>query len=150
LGEKDGGRWAASTVVQVMPRQNGKNLVLEARELAGLFLLGERIIIHSAHEQATSSEHFRHLVERIKNVDELSRRVKKISYGKGAESIELWSGERILFKTRTGGGGRGFTIDLLVFDEAQKLPAEAKSALIPAMSAVCDGEHADVVCRVGC
>lgn len=135
LGEKSGGGWAAPTVAMVMPRQNGKNFVLEARELAGLFLLGEKVIIHSAHEQSTSSEHFRRIVERIKSVDELSRRVKKISYGKGAESIELWSGERIMFKTRTGGGGRGFSIDLLVFDEAQKLPAEAKAALIPAMSA---------------
>lgn len=135
LGEKPGGRWAAPTVAMVIARQNGKNYVLEARELAGLFLLGEKVIVHSAHEQVTSSEHFRRLVERIKNVDELSRRVKKISYGKGAESIELWTGERILFKTRTGGGGRGFTIDLLVFDEAQKLPPEAKAALIPAMSA---------------
>lgn len=135
LGEKPDGRWAAPTVAMVIARQNGKNVILEARELAGLFLLGERVIVHSAHEQSTSSEHFRRMVERIKNVDELSRRVKKISYGKGAESIELWSGERILFKTRTGGGGRGFTIDLLAFDEAQKLPAEAKAALIPAMSA---------------
>lgn len=135
LGEKQDGRWAAPTVAMVIARQNGKNVLLEARELAGLFLLGERVIVHSAHEQSTSSEHFRRMVERIKNVDELSRRVKKISYGKGAEAIELWSGERILFKTRTGGGGRGFTIDLLAFDEAQKLSAEAKAALIPAMSA---------------
>lgn len=135
LGENADGRWAAPTVATVIARQNGKNVIEMARELAGLFLFGERLIVHSAHEQSTSSEHFRQLVERIKQVDELSRRVKKISYGKGAESVELWSGERIMFKTRTGGGGRGYTIDLLVFDEAQKLSAEAKAALIPAMSA---------------
>src|SRR5665213_714851 len=50
LGERADGKWSAKRVGLVVGRQNGKNSVLEARELAGLFLLGERLIIHSAHE----------------------------------------------------------------------------------------------------
>lgn len=134
LGERPDGSWAAPTVGLVVARQNGKNAVLEARELAGLFLLGEKTLIHSAHEQATSSEHFRKLLGRIESVPEFSSRVLKVTHGKGSEAIELRGGQRILFKTRTGGGGRGFTIDFIAFDEAMILSASAKAALVPAMS----------------
>lgn len=50
LGERGDGQWAAFEVGLVVPRQNGKGSVLEARELAGLFLFGEELILHSAHE----------------------------------------------------------------------------------------------------
>lgn len=135
LGERADKKWAAPTVGLVVGRQNGKNSILEARELIGLFLLGEKVIVHSAHEQATSSEHFRRLLELIESVPEFERRVLKAPKGKGAEAIELRGGQRVLFKTRTGGGGRGFSVDLLVFDEAMILSAGAKAALIPTMAA---------------
>lgn len=134
LGERADGRWAAPTVGLVVGRQNGKNSILEARELAGIFLFDERVIVHSAHEQATSSEHFRRLLALIEGVPEFERRVLKVVQGKGSEAIELRGGQRVLFKTRTGGGGRGFTADLLVFDEAMILSAAAKAALIPTLS----------------
>lgn len=135
LGERADGRWAAPTVGLVVGRQNGKNSVLEARELAGIFLLDERVIVHSAHEQATSSEHFRRLLALIEGVPEFERRILKVVQGKGAEAIELRGGQRVLFKTRTGGGGRGFTGNLIVFDEAMILSAAAKAALIPTLAA---------------
>lgn len=134
LGERRDGRWSAPTVGLVVGRQNGKNALLEARELTGIFLLGEETVIHSAHEQATSSEHFRRLLARIEGVPEFDRRILKVSRGKGAEAIELRGGQRVLFKTRTGGGGRGFTADLIVYDEAMILSAAAKAALVPTMA----------------
>ena len=39
LAETDEGKWAAFEVGIVVSRQNGKGSILEARELAGLFLL---------------------------------------------------------------------------------------------------------------
>lgn len=50
LGERPDGRWAAFEVGLIVPRQNGKGSIIEARELAGLFLLGEGLILHTAHE----------------------------------------------------------------------------------------------------
>jgi len=50
LGERADGKWAAFEVGIVVPRQNGKGAILEARELAGLFLFDEQLILHSAHE----------------------------------------------------------------------------------------------------
>ena len=135
LGENPDGSWAAPTVALVCPRQNGKNSILEARELAGLFLFGERVIIHSAHEQATASEQFRRLLGLIEAVPEFRKRMLKPIRGKGSEAIELTNGQRILFKTRTGGGARGFSIDLIVFDESYELSESAISAMVPALSA---------------
>lgn len=135
LGERSDGNWATPTVGLVCPRQNGKNAILEARELAGLFLFGEGVIVHSAHEQATASEQFRRLEGLIRGVPQFERRLAKVVRGKGSEAIELTSGQRILFKTRTGGGGRGFSIDCVVFDEAYELPETAISAIVPALSA---------------
>src|SRR5512135_2349968 len=54
LGERRDGKWSAFEVGLVVPRQNGKGGVLEARELAGLFLFDERLILHSAHEFKTA------------------------------------------------------------------------------------------------
>lgn len=135
LGERADGKWAAFEVGLVAPRQNGKGTVLEGRELTGLFLLGEQLIIHSAHEQATSSEHFRRLLNLIESVPEFDRRVLRAPRGKGAEAIELRGGQRIFFKTRTGGGGRGLTGDLVVLDEGMILPLATTAALVPTMAA---------------
>jgi hypothetical protein len=135
LGERADGRWAAFEVGLVVPRQNGKGGLLEARELTGLFLLGERLLIHSAHEQATSSEHFRRLLNLIESVPEFDRRVLKAPKGKGAESIELRGDQRIFFKTRTAGGGRGLTGDFVALDEAMILPEAMMGALVPTMAA---------------
>lgn len=143
LGEKLDGKWAAFEVGVVVSRQNGKDAILEARELAGLYLLDERLLIHSAHQFDTSLEHFRRLLYWIENTSELSRRVKRVSRSHGEEGIELHgpkgrriSGtQRIRFRTRTKSGGRGFTGDYLAFNEAMELPESAIAALLPTLSA---------------
>jgi hypothetical protein len=137
LGETKDGRWAAFEVGIVVPRQNGKGAILEARELAGLFLLGERLLIHSAHQFDTSLEHFRRLESLIQNTPELHRRVKPKGYkhSHGEEGIELRSGQRIRFRTRTKGGGRGFSADFVGFDEAMILPEAMMGAILPILSA---------------
>jgi hypothetical protein len=135
LGERSDGKWAAFEVGVAVSRQNGKGGLLEARELAGLFLFGERLIVHSSHQFDTSLEAFRRLLGLIEDAPELSRRVKRVSRSHGEEGIELKGGQRIRFRTRTKGGGRGFTGDLLILDEAMFLPETAIGALLPTLSA---------------
>jgi hypothetical protein len=135
LAERPDGKWASFEVGVVVPRQNGKGSILEARELAGLFLLDERLIIHSAHQFDTSLEAFRRLLALIEAKDDLRRRVKRVSRAHGEEGIELLTGQRVRFRTRTKGGGRGFTGDTMLFDEAMILPETAHGALMPTMSA---------------
>jgi len=135
LAERPDGKWAAFEVGLNVPRQNGKGSILEARELAGLFLLGERLIIHSAHQFDTSLEAFRRLLSLVEDTPELRRRVKRVSRAHGEEGIELTNGQRVRFRTRTKGGGRGFTGDCLILDEAMILPESAHGALLPTLSA---------------
>lgn len=137
LGEREDGKWAAFEVGVEVARQNGKGGILEARELAGLFLLGERLIIHSAHEFGTSLEAFRRLEFLIQNTPELHARVKPKGYkhSHGEEGIEFRSGQRIRFRTRTKGGGRGFSADCLILDEAMVIPEAMHGALMPTLSA---------------
>lgn len=135
LGERPDGRWAAFEVGLVVPRQNGKGAILEARELAGLFLFGDDLILHSAHEFKTASEAFRRLWGLIQDTPDLDRRVAKVRTSHGDEGIELLSGQRIRFVARSTGSGRGFTGDCVILDEAYNLPAAALEALMPTMAA---------------
>lgn len=135
LGERADGKWAAREAGLIVSRQNGKGGELEAIELGGLFLFGEELIIHSAHEFKTSIEAFRRLLALVTNTDDLRRRVKAVHQSHGSEGIELLTGQRIQFFTRTGGGGRGFSGDRIIWDEGYNLSEGAVSATAPTMSA---------------
>lgn len=135
LGEGPGGKWAAFEVGLIVSRQNGKGSILEARELAGLFLFGERLILHSAHEFKTSQEAFLRIRQLIDGNRAFRRRVKRITNNTFEVGIELIGGQRLKFVARSGGSGRGFTGDLIVLDEAFNLPDTAIEALMPTMSA---------------
>lgn len=136
LGTREG-RWASFENAVEGPRQNGKNEIALVRELCGLFLFNEQLLIHSAHEFKTSIEHQRRLEEVIQDTPELHKRVKPRGYkhSHGEESIELRTGQRVRFMTRTKGGGRGHTGDLVVFDEAMILALAMVGALLPTLSA---------------
>lgn len=135
LGEAKDGRWAAFEVGLIVPRQNGKGSVLEARELAGLFLFGEDLILHSAHEFKTAAEAFRRVLALVESTDDLRKRVAKVRTSHGDEGIELVTGQRLRFVARSTGSGRGFSGDVVILDEAYRLPPEAMGALLPTMSA---------------
>lgn len=134
LGERQDGRWAAFEVGVVCPRQNGKNEIAIARQLTGLFLLGERLQIHSAHQFDTSLEAFNRLLDLIQGCPDFDRRIQRVSRSHGEEGIQLKGGQRIRFKTRTKSGGRGFTGDCLYIDEAMYLAEAFIGALIPTLS----------------
>lgn len=136
LGELPNGDWAAQEVGQVVPRQNGKGSIFEARELAGLILFGEKLIIHTAHEVKTAMEAFRRVTDLFTNIDDLRRRVKRINNQNGEEGIELLTGQRLRFLARSKGAGRGFTADCLIWDEAYALTEMQVEAQMPMLSAI--------------
>ena len=138
LGETADGRHSAFEVAVTVSRQNGKGSIIEARELAGLFLLGERLIIHSAHEFKTAIEAFRRIESLIVNTDHLRKRVARVRRTTGEEAIELLTGQRLRFLARSGGSGRGFTGDCIILDEDMILGDDAMGALMPTMAAVED------------
>lgn len=136
-------RWAAKDFGIVLARQNGKGSLIEARELAGLFLWGERLIIHSAHQFNTSLEAFNRLLILIENTPDLEAEVQRVIRNHGEEGIDLikpkssqLEPQRIRFRTRTKASSRGLTADTLILDEAMLgLTTQEASAMLPTTSA---------------
>lgn len=146
LGERKDGRWQVFEVGLVVPRQNGKGSILEARELAGMFLFGEQLIIHTAHLFPTAKEHqlrLEHLIRNSELVEYLkgysgdpNATMPGIKTGNTELSFTHRNGNRIKFLARSGGNsGRGFTGDLVVLDEAYNLPDSVIAAMMPTMAA---------------
>jgi hypothetical protein len=139
LAEAQPGTWAATEVGLVVSRQNGKGAILEARELVGLFLLNEPLLIHSAHQFKTAQEHFLRLSARIQDVPELRARLKPksgIRVAAGEQGVELRSGHRLRILARKGGSGRGFSAPFVAFDEAMDLPEATAGDMVPTQSAM--------------
>jgi phage terminase large subunit-like protein len=131
-----GARWAAFEVCLIVARQNGKGSVLEALELAALFLFPDvRLILHSAHEFKTAAEAFLRIRSLIEQHPDFESQVSRIRTAAGAEAIELKDGKRLRFVARSSGSGRGFTSDLVILDEAYKLGDAEMSALLPTLTA---------------
>ncbi|MFM9594484.1 terminase [Streptomyces scabiei] len=135
LAEDAEGRWEAFEVVLNVCRQNGKGGYLEWRQLAGVLLFGEQLVIHTAHEFKTAAESFRRLDQILAGSNSLSRRVKRVWRSHGDEGFEFFNGARIRFLARTASSGRGFSGDLLIFDECMMLRSAPIGALLPVMSA---------------
>jgi hypothetical protein len=128
------GRWASFEVCDVEPRQNGKGDKLEAREIIGVVLAGDELLIHSAHEYATALEAFYRMLTRLEEAGDYVK-VQKVRNAHGEQGIDFVGGARLRYRTRTKGGGRGFSCDFLGLDEAMHLPEFAFGALLPTMSA---------------
>lgn len=138
LGERPDGLWSAFEVGLVVARQNGKDEILAARELWGLFVGGEKLIVHSAHKFDTAMDHMDRLVGLIDSVPEFRKRLapRQPNRSHGSEGIKLKGGPRIRFRARTkSGGGRGLTGDCVIFNEAMELPDEIVGSIMPIMSA---------------
>lgn len=146
LGLNGSGLWQSFEGAVSAPRQNGKGEILMARELFGLFELGERFIVHSAHEFKTSVRHFKRIEQVIRSNPDLLARMKRspvgqqrivgFLYSHGDESVELQDGSKIEFRTRTKSGLKGVDdVALLVLDEAQILSEWAYGTMVPTLRA---------------
>jgi len=136
MGEDADGSWSAFECCVNVPRQNGKGGIIEARELWGLFIGGEQLILHSAHEFKTAKAAFKRVERLIRGCPDLHKRVKAYRYTVGEESIELHTGQTLRFIARSKGSGRGFTGDCNILDEDMILGDDAMDALLPTMAAV--------------
>lgn len=127
--------WAASSVCLITPRQMGKNYVVYARELAGLFLLGERII-HTAHEFATADDAWKELKAIIENCDLDDECLHPHLHGGAEVSIRHKNGGFVRYRARGSGSMRGITkINMVVADEAFALSDPQVGSFKPIMQA---------------
>jgi hypothetical protein len=141
------GRWCASTWGITVSRQNGKNGALEIVELFGMADLGLKFL-HTAHEVKTARKAFIRLKyffgEKANDPNakfpELNALVKEVRNTNGQEAIVLHNGGSVEFIARSKGSGRGFTVDVLVLDEAQELQDHELESLLPTISAAPSGD----------
>lgn len=141
LGRDENGKYSVTSAGLALPRQNGKNVCLEAREFYGLVVDGERIL-HTAHQVRTSKKSFRRLAAMFtdKRYPEVTDIVKHIRYTNGEECIELDNGGSIEFSARSRQAARGFDgISLVVYDEAQELTDDQVEAIMATLSASATG-----------
>ena len=141
------GRWCASTWAITVPRQNGKNGALEIVELYGMVELGLKFL-DTAQEGRTARKAFLRLLyffgEKADDPNakfpELNALVQTVRKTNGQEIIILKNGGSVEFIARSKGSGRGFTVDVLVLDEAQDLTDDQLEALLPTISAAPSGD----------
>jgi len=143
LGTDGAGKYTVTSAGLSLPRQNGKNVCLEAREFFGLVIRGERIL-HTAHQVRTSKKSFRRLAGLFtdRRHPEIMDLVRQIRYTNGEEAIELLNGGSIEYSARSRQAARGFDgISLVVYDEAQELTDDQVEALMATLSASATGQR---------
>lgn len=137
------GLWTHQKFGYSVPRRNGKNEVIAAREMWGL--VNGEIICHTAHRTTTSSSAWKRLIRLLTSAGyvELGRKKKdeippdksfRCNKQHGLENIVLTGGGQIDFRTRTPNGGLGEGFDLLIIDEAQEYTDDQQDALIYTVS----------------
>lgn len=142
MGERSDRTWAAKRVGISVPRQNGKSQLLVARALAGALLFGEKKIVVSAHQADTARESYTKLMEIVEADENEALRQRVLPVGKGSigafnrEMVKFTNGAVIQFKARSGPGGKGFSSDCLLLDEAQILGSRAWTSINSTMSAM--------------
>ncbi|RBO82078.1 hypothetical protein [Nocardia puris] len=135
------GRPLVFEFANIAPRQNMKSGLLKMAVLGWLYITEQRTIVWSAHDMTPTEEAFRDLVELIEGCPAMSRRLAPgrsngIYRGNGDESIELATGQRVLFKARTTKGGtRGLAGDKVILDEAFALRPTHIGTLLPTLAA---------------
>ena len=126
-----------------LSRRNGKGEILAARELWGILAAGEKIL-HTAHRTSTSHDAYERLYRLLIRGGFEERQRKKgkglpgtfyASKQYGLETIIIYGGGEIHFRTRTDTGGLGEGFDVLVVDEAQEYTSKQQSALTYTVSA---------------
>lgn len=144
--------WAATEFGALVSRQNGKGEFLVGYDLAHLFLFPRldnrrKTILHTAHEMKTAIDGFQRLVGVIEANPKLMARVENIYTANGQEGIVLKKrpgqqlADRIRFIARSKSSGRGFTADVLVYDEAQELSLQAQRALTYTQSQIANRQE---------
>lgn len=145
------GKSVAFEIGIIGPRQNFKTGVIKQAELGWLFVTGEKLVVHSAHELDTTEAAFNDLRSLIEDTPELSRYLDPtigkldspgVTQGNGKWSIFVvgQDGERlqIKYKARTATGGRGLTGNKIVLDEGFAVTEHQVGSLYPTLTAVPD------------
>lgn len=134
LAKRADGKYAATiggTGLSI-PRQVGKTFLVGMIVFALCLLRPNLTVIWTAHRVRTAEETFGKMQAFAKR-RKVKPHILKIVLGSGDEAILFRNGSRILFGARDAGFGLGFDeVDVLIFDEAQRLKDSTLDDMVPA------------------
>lgn len=134
LAKRADGKYAATIggAGMSIPRQVGKTFLVGAIVFALCLIHPNLTVIWTAHRTRTAEETFGKMQAFAKR-GRIRPHILKIVLGSGDEAILFRNGSRILFGARESGFGLGFDeVDVLIFDEAQRLRDMTLDDMIPA------------------
>lgn len=134
LAKRADGKYAATVggTGLSIPRQVGKTFLVGAIVFALCLLSPSLTVIWTAHRLRTAEETFGKMQAFAKR-GRIRPHILKVVLGSGEEEIRFRNGSRILFGARESGFGLGFDeVDVLIFDEAQRLRDMTLDDMIPA------------------
>lgn len=144
LHTDDYGRWAAEEACLLVPRQNGKTAIIEARELVGLYIIGEKLCLHTSVLFSSARESFYRNKAIIENFAPL-RRITKFREGNDNLGITIKNvpearqqgivGGRVVYMARGTANARGWSADVIVLDEGYALTDDIMAGIDYATSA---------------
>lgn len=122
------GLWVHMKYGLAVPRRNGKNEVILARELYAL--QNGEYVSHTAHRTKTATSCWERLCRALNEAGYKEGEDFKKTNRTGMESVRfLKTGGRVDFSTRSSQGGLGEGFDLLIIDEAQEYTSDQETAL---------------------
>ncbi|PPG36325.1 terminase [Rathayibacter sp. AY2B5] len=108
------------TVLLLVARQNGKSTLLTSLILWRMFQDGARMILGTSVSLDHSEKAWSEAVAVAEAVPELANEIQDLKAGKGSQLLLLDGGERYKIAAANRRGGRGFSGDLIIFDELRE------------------------------
>lgn len=141
LAENDLGRPACFETAIVAPRQNLKSAALHELACTWLFVMGVELVLWTAHLADTAEKAHEWLKRQIARNPDLRAQCKWPPPSSNQDrAIELKTGERIEFHTRSGGKARGLTGGKVILDEALFLEPADVGAIVPVLATQDDAQ----------
>ena len=132
------GTWTHPECCLIVPRQNGKSLILSLLVVYRMFVLGENIIF-SAQQWETAKSLWKRTWNLVRSHPELMDKHESHTCSQGRGTIVLTTGAQVVFTTRSPNAGRGLdVVDLTIYDEAYDLDLADLAALSPTQMAARD------------
>ena len=124
LRYKPDGRWAHPLIGIMLPRQQGKSTFMALRILFGIYVLGEKMHLATAHKLTTSAEIFFKVSTMIENSQLLLDNFAKKYESKGSQEIRFKNGARYLIRAGNS-AARGIAApDVIHIDELREFDTE--------------------------
>lgn len=136
-------RYACRTICISKPRQNGKSFGVRFYAIECAAAEGKHVLF-TAHRGKTVRKMFKFIRAFVLHTPDLAEKLLPGNDGiykaAGSEGIYFANGGMIEFATRTDGGARGETYDVIIFDEAQELTDDQYDAVVPTTIASDSGD----------